>query len=138
MQQTTKSLFILVAEDDAQIRLSLDITLRRAGHQTLLAASGDALLEAVEQMPLDQLVRVDLLVTDINMPGTQGGGVIRALDALGLCLPVVVITAYGSVALSDDLARRGAIRILRKPFLPEDLVIAVAQTYLEFKAASVA
>jgi len=124
-----KPLFILVAEDDPQSRLSLDVTLRRAGHRTLLAASGDTLLETIERMPLDQLVRVEMLVTDVNMPGIKGGELIRALDARGLCLPVVVISAYGTATLSNEFSKRGAIRFLQKPFRPDELVEAVEQTY---------
>jgi len=135
--ETTKPLFILVAEDDTQTQLSLDVTLRRAGHQTLLAVSADALLNMIDRMPIAQRKRIDLLVTDINMPGTKGGQLIRALDTRGLFLPVVVITAYGTTALEGEFAARGAVSLLSKPFRPEALVGMVEKTYTEFKTACI-
>ena len=133
--QQTRALYILVAEDDTHMRLSLDVTLRRAGHETLLMASGDALLAAIDAMPGSESQRIDLLVTDINMPGTKGGALIHALDARGFCLPVVVITAYGTTALEDAFAKRGAVCFLCKPFRPEALIGAIEETYSIFAAS---
>ena len=129
MKESANPLFIAIAEDDPQTRLSLDVTLRRAGHQTLLAESGDVLLEMIGNMSEEEVAEIDLLVTDINMPGTQGGQLVRELDSRALVLPVVVITAYGKESLESEFSQRGSIIFLRKPFLPKALTKSVSMAY---------
>ena len=130
-----KCLDIVITEDCPPTRRSLDLTLRRLGHRTHLHESGDAFLHAIDRMSPKERARIDLLVTDINMPGTMGGELIHALDARGFCLPVVVITAYDKTALEETFAKRGAVCFLCKPFRPEALIGAIEETYSIFTAS---
>ena len=126
-------LHILLAEDDANTRLSLALTLRRAGHEVILAENANVLLFIVETMLEQDRQKVDLLVTDVMMPGIKGEELIRRLDTQGYVWPVVVITAYGSAGLEEELRRRGNATLLRKPFHPHELVAAVEQAFASVK-----
>ncbi len=126
-------LFVLLAEDDPHTRFSLELTLKRAGHRVKIAESAESLLAALGAMPAEERSQVDLLVTDLNMPGKSGEDLIRELDGLGRMLPVVVITAYGSAGVEAELRKRGHVTILNKPFHPDELVSAVKQTHMRYE-----
>ena len=128
-----RPLSIMLSEDDPHTRMSLSLTLKRAGHRTLIAESADALLGMLGGMTAEERGKIDLLVTDLIMPGKMGEELIRELDARGFILPVVVITAYGSAELEQELRRRGNVTILSKPFHPDDLVSAVQRTRQRFE-----
>lgn len=129
-----RDLFLLLAEDDANTRLSLELTLKRAGHRVVLANSANGLLEVIAAMSDRERAQIDLLVTDLNMPGMKGEKLIRALDVLGLVRPVLVMTAHGSNEVEKELRRRGHVTILRKPFHPDDLVHAVRETRARYES----
>ena len=137
-QASGRSLSLLVAEDDIHTRLSLDVTFRRAVVRALVVESADALLERVAGMPEEERARIDLLVTDLVMPGTMGEELIRKLDADGLFLPVVVITAYGAPELEAEFRRRGHVTVLNKPFHPDDLVSAARDARRRFEKENMA
>jgi DNA-binding response OmpR family regulator len=126
-------LHILLAEDDANTRMSLALTLRRAGHQVILAENANVLLFILETMSEKDRKQVDLLVTDLMMPGKKGEELIRQLDGQGHSWPVVVITAFGYAGLEDEFRRRGNVTLLRKPFHPNELVAAVEQAWANIK-----
>ena len=129
-------LVVLLAEGDRHTRLSLELTLKRASHRIVHADSAVALLQIVDSMSPDERRSIDLLVTDLNMPGMKGEALVRRLDAIGLVLPVVVITAYGSNEVEAELARRGNVSILRKPFHPGDLVRVVRDAKARFSQSA--
>ena len=126
-------LFVLLAEDDPHTRFSLELTLKRAGHRVKVAESADHLLEVLAAMTSEERGQVDLLVTDLNMPGKKGEELIREMDRLGRMLPVVVITAYGSAGVEAELRRRGNVTVLNKPFHPDELVTTVKLTYARYE-----
>ena len=126
-------LFVLLAEDDPHTRFSLELTLKRAGHRVKVAENADSLLAVLASMTSEERGRVDLLVTDLNMPGKNGEDLICELDGLGRMLPVVVITAYGSAGVEAELRRRGHVTILNKPFHPDELVSAVNRTCARYE-----
>ena len=130
---TNSNLYLLLAEDDPHTRFSLELTLKRAGHRVKVAESADRLLEALAAMTAEERGQVDLLVTDLNMPGKKGEELIREMDQLGRMLPVVVITAYGSAGVEAELRRRGNVAVLNKPFHPDELLTAVKRTYARFE-----
>ena len=134
--KTSRNLFILLAEDDPHTRFSLELTLKRAGHRVKVAESADRLLETLAVLSSEERDQVDLLVTDLNMPGKKGEDLIREMDKLGRMLPVVVITAYGSAGVEAELRRRGNVTVLNKPFHPDELVSAVNRTYTRYEQES--
>jgi len=112
---------VLVVEDDADLREALADTLELAGADVLQAESGEqALVLLPEQY-------VDMVVSDVNMGGMDGHDLLKQLRRHYPQLPVLLITAFGSVAKSVEAMRAGAVDYLVKPFKPQILVDTVAR-----------
>ena len=106
---------VLVAEDEAQIALSLADLLEAEGHDVALAPDGVDALDAARR--LGDALRV--LVTDLNMPRMGGEDLIRALRAERPGLPAVVVTGSAPFGGVDELRRHagghGLLLLLLKP-----------------------
>jgi len=108
---------IVVAEDEAVIRLDLVEALREAGYDVLAAVGdGEAALEQIDQL------RPDVTVVDIAMPGMDGLEVTRRAAER---TAIVVLTAFGQRDLIDRATQAGAMGYLVKPIGPENLVPAI-------------
>jgi len=99
---------ILVADDEQNLRRVLVAMLRRDGHEVVQAASG---LEAIER-----LAEVDVVITDLRMPGADGMEVLRTAARTFPQVPVIMITAYGSVGQAVEAIKAGAFDYIEKPF----------------------
>nr|MBA3451823.1 sigma-54-dependent Fis family transcriptional regulator [Deltaproteobacteria bacterium] len=99
---------ILVADDEQNLRRVLVALLRRDGHEVVQAASG---LEAIER-----LHEVDVVITDLRMPGADGMEVLRTASKNHPHVPVIMITAYGSVGQAVEAIKAGAFDYIEKPF----------------------
>ncbi|HEX8112981.1 MAG TPA: response regulator, partial [Kofleriaceae bacterium] len=91
---------ILVADDEQNLRRVLVAMLRRDGHDVVQAASG---IEAIERLP-----DVDVVITDLRMPGADGMEVLRTAAWSYPQVPVIMITAYGSVGQAVEAIKAGA------------------------------
>lgn len=112
---------VLVVEDDASLREALVDTLELAGADVVQAESGE---QALELLAADH---VDMAVSDVNMGGMDGHELLAALRKRFPQLPVLLITAYGSIAKSVEAMRAGAVDYLVKPFKPQLLVETIAR-----------
>jgi two-component system response regulator AtoC len=102
--------YILVADDEPNMRRVLEIMLRKSGHTVFVAADGQEALEIALKQPMD------LIITDMRMPGLDGIGLLTRLREAGADTPVIVVTAHGSVESAVDAMRRGAADYLLRPF----------------------
>lgn len=112
---------IVVADDEPNMRRVLEIALKKLGHQVALAGNGE---EAAE------LVRaggVDLLITDLRMPVMDGLQLLAHLREHEFDLPVIVITAHGTIETAVAAMKHGAADYLLRPFDLESLELAVAR-----------
>ncbi|MFE1409892.1 response regulator transcription factor [Streptomyces sp. NPDC058746] len=110
---------ILVADDDAAIRRSLERGLRLSGFTVLLAEDG---LRALEQVTG---LGADMMVLDVSMPGLSGIEVCRTLRARGDETPVLMLSALDEVADRVAGLQAGADDYLVKPFALEELVLRI-------------
>lgn len=118
---------ILVVEDDAGLREALIDTLKLSGYQYVEAESGeDALLMLKEQS-------VDLVVSDVQMGGMSGLTLLNSIKRSWPNLPVLIMTAYGTIDDAVQAMRDGACNYMAKPFAPEVLLNMVNQ-YVPLKA----
>jgi DNA-binding NtrC family response regulator len=108
---------ILVADDEQNLRRVLVALLRREGHEVVQAASG---LEAIEK-----IADVDVVITDLRMPGADGMEVLRTASRLHPHTPVIMITAYGSVGQAVEAIKAGAFDYIEKPFEQEAIRLIV-------------
>jgi two-component system, NtrC family, response regulator HydG len=105
-----------VADDDPGLRESLERTLTREGYRVVLASDGRAALERV------QAGGVDLIVTDLRMPGLTGLELLRAAKAIMPDVDVILLTAFGTVEEAVKAMKDGAYDFLTKPFRREQLI----------------
>jgi DNA-binding NtrC family response regulator len=106
---------ILVVDDEAHMRESLREILSEEGYEVVLAEEGRPALNAFDESIL-------LVITDARMPGMDGFELIKELHERDPDLPVVMITAYGSMELAVKAMRAGAYDYITKPFDPEEIL----------------
>jgi len=114
-------LSVLVVDDDAAMRDAVRRVLLRAGHTAAVAPSAE---EAVRILGAGS---VDLLITDLRMPGMNGADLVREARKTSPRTAILVMTAYGTIENAVECLRRGASDYLLKPFAPEVLERAVAR-----------
>lgn len=108
----------LIAEDEADLRDLLQDDLEDAGYETMVAVDGisaQALLE-------NEAEPIDILITDVKMPGLTGEQLLQVSRAKRPEIPVIVITAFGSVEQAVDMVKNGAFQYLTKPFETSELI----------------
>src|SRR5262245_27600416 len=100
---------ILVADDDPGLRESLERTLAREGYRVVVASDGQAALERL------QGGGVDLVLTDLKMPGLSGIELLRAAKAIAPDVDVILLTAFGTIEVAVKAMKDGAYDFLTKP-----------------------
>ncbi|MFY2763996.1 response regulator [Arenimonas sp. MALMAid1274] len=123
MSAATTPLRIALADDQALVRSGLTALLAGFPSLSLVleASDGQALLDALVDSP------VDVVLSDIRMPGLDGFGLVQALRARGDATPVVLLTTFDDAALPLRAAEAGAQGFLLKDASPEDLLEAITR-----------
>ena len=101
---------ILIVEDEAKMRRLLELNLGEDGFTTLSAGDAEAGLKLLRENP------VDLVVTDLKLPGMNGLEFLQAVKRQNAALPVVVMTAFGTVETAVEAMKAGASDYVLKPF----------------------
>jgi two-component system, response regulator FlrC len=107
---------VLVVEDDAALREALLDTLRAAGLSALAAADAPAALQLLQSND------IALVISDVQMPGQNGYELLTAIRQSRPELPVVLMTAFGTVAQAVAAMREGATDYIVKPFDAQALI----------------
>jgi signal transduction histidine kinase/ActR/RegA family two-component response regulator len=112
---------VLVVEDNAMVRRSIEVTLRAAGYQVTSVDSGEHCIEAMSRLeePLH------LLITDVVMPEMSGEEMITRVRELRPDLPVLIISGYDRATLARRHRPAATEHFLQKPFDSDDLFAAV-------------
>ena len=110
---------ILIVEDDNELREALCDTLELAGFEFVEAEDAETALELLQVHP------VDMVVTDVNMPGMDGHQLLAEIRSHYPGLPVMLITAFGQVSKAVDAIKAGAVDYLMKPFDSAALISSV-------------
>jgi two-component system, NtrC family, response regulator AtoC len=113
---------VLVADDELNMRRVLEAILRREGYDVVTAANGVEALGGMESKG-----GVHTVITDLKMPGLDGMGLLKKLSADYPDVPVVMITAHGSVESAVEAVKLGAFDYLEKPFEQEQIRQVVAK-----------
>jgi len=110
---------IVIAEDEAIIRLDLRETLVEEGYEVVgEAANGDEAITLIRQL------RPDLAILDIKMPVCDGVEATKIISAEKLC-PVILVTAFSQREIIESARDAGALAYIVKPFQRTDLVPAI-------------
>lgn len=109
---------VLLAEDDVDLRRLLAETLRAEGFVVIECPNGLALVETLVSRLEAGKPPLDLVVSDVLMPGVTGLSVLEGLSEWGELrrLPMVLITAFGDPQLHELARQFGAVSLLEKPF----------------------
>jgi two-component system response regulator FlrC len=106
---------ILVVDDDYQMRAALSEALIKAGYEVASAEDGRAAMESVKKSVCD------LVITDVKMPYINGIDLLGRIKKEQCSLPVIVVTAYGTVEHAVNAMKEGAFDYIQKPFDTETL-----------------
>jgi two-component system response regulator HydG len=117
----TETATLLVADDDSAVRQSLERTLTREGYRVLLASDGQAALERL------QGGGIDLVLSDLKMPGLTGLELLRAAKVVAPEVDVIMLTAFGTVEEAVKAMKEGACDFLTKPFQRAQLIRVINQ-----------
>lgn len=112
---------IMTVDDSASIRQMVTFTLKQAGYNVVEAVDGkDALAKLSTQ-------KVDMMITDLNMPNLDGIGLIKGVRAGGpnKFIPIVMLTTESQDARKAEGKAAGATGWIVKPFKPEQLVAVI-------------
>jgi DNA-binding response OmpR family regulator len=112
---------ILIVDDEPHVRLGFRTALETSGYAVDEAEDGPSALDRLERSP------ASLVLLDLKMPGLDGMEVLRRLRETGNGVPVVIITAHGSIPDAVAAIKLGAIDFLSKPLTPKDLRRVVAE-----------
>jgi len=116
----TDSKCVLIADDEINIRRVLEAILRRDGYDVVTAANGNEALTGMRR-------GVNTVITDLKMPGLDGMGLLKRLSAEYPDVPVIMITAHGSVESAVEAVKLGAFDYVEKPFDQEQIRQIVAK-----------
>jgi len=112
---------LLLVEDNAMVRRSIENTLRGMGYHVLAVDSGEHCLEIIR----DPARRVDLLITDVVMPEMSGKELIERVHVMRPGVAVLFMSGYDRSTLASRKQSVMAEHFLQKPFDSEDLALAV-------------
>jgi len=110
---------VLIVEDEPKMLRLLELNLSDGGYTTRSAASAEAALSLLRQES------VDLVLTDLRLPGMDGLEFLQAAKRVNAALPVVVMTAYGTVETAVEAMKAGASDYVLKPFSLEEIKLII-------------
>ncbi|HEY2733141.1 MAG TPA: response regulator [Polyangiales bacterium] len=116
---------VLLADDDEDMLRLIANALRKDGCEIQIARDGNELIQKLGTQLEDEGARVDIVVSDICMPGASGLEALAALRKRGLVTPVILMTAFGNPDAHSEAHQLNAIAVLNKPFDMDDLRIVI-------------
>ncbi|HEV2489242.1 MAG TPA: sigma-54 dependent transcriptional regulator [Candidatus Acidoferrales bacterium] len=110
---------ILIVEDEAKMRRLLELNLCEEGFTTHAAADAESGLKLLASE------KIDLIVTDFRLPGMNGLEFLQAAKRVNAAVPIVMMTAYGSVESAVEAMKMGASDYVLKPFSLAEMVLVI-------------
>jgi len=119
MKNIQEEKWILIVDDDNYHRSMLRATLQSRGYGVIEAPTGEAAIPATEKE------KPDLVITDLKMPGIDGIETLKQIKSIDKNIPVLVLTAFGTIPTAVCAVRYGAYDFLEKPVNIDTLAIAI-------------
>src|SRR5262245_23123282 len=110
---------VLIADDEANMRKVLAAMLRREGYEVITVSDGSEALDIMRR------TRVDVLLTDLRMPKVDGMELLKRVLEEFEGVPVVMLTAHGTVDTAVGAMKLGAFDYLSKPFDNDELRLVI-------------
>jgi two-component system response regulator FlrC len=121
---------VLVVDDEPGMRLAIQEALTRKGYEVGLAANGREALAEFSK------ASYGMVISDMNMPGMGGMEVLRGVKKASPHVPVLLITAFGTIETAVEAVKEGAIDFILKPFTLEALEQTVEKSFSTREAVS--
>jgi len=112
---------ILIVEDEPKMRRLLELNLSEEGYSTQALADAEGALNLLRQD------KVDLVVTDLKLPGMSGLEFLQEIKRMDAALPVILMTAFGTVETAVEAMKGGATDYVLKPFSMEELKLVISK-----------
>jgi DNA-binding NtrC family response regulator len=112
---------VLVVDDDVDLGKVLAALLAKAGYDSQHSSSGRDAVARMEAGP------VDVVLTDLRMPDMDGMTLLKDISRRWPAVPVILLTAHGSVPAAVEAMKAGAVDFLLKPFVPDELAFVVSK-----------
>src|SRR6185437_951275 len=116
----TQASDVLLVDDDPDLLRLISLRLSSAGYKVRTADSGETALAAIA------IARPATVITDLRMPGIDGMQLFEAIHRRHPALPVIILTAHGTIPDAVNATQRGVFGYLTKPFDSQDLLQKVA------------
>ena len=113
---------ILVVDDEKHIREGLVAALSMDGYDGLQASDGDEAWKIINSTP------VDMVITDLRMPGMSGSELLKKIYSTYPTIPVVVLTGHGTIEDAVEAMQNGAVDFLTKPVNLDHLSVLIRKT----------
>jgi len=110
---------ILIVDDENNVTKLLEKFLKKEGYNTLIASCGEEAIEIIDSH------QVDIVITDIKMPGISGIELLRKIGDIDSSIKVILITAFATVETAVDALKMGAVDYITKPFNLEDVLASL-------------
>jgi len=117
---------ILYVDDDPNMQKMVELFMRKSKYNLSSAKNGRSALKMLENNSYD------LIITDVQMPELDGLSLIEEIKKQKIKVPVIIVSAFGQESISDKGLKKGAVKILRKPFESKQL-FDVIEKYTEMK-----
>jgi two-component system NtrC family response regulator len=112
---------VLVVDDQKNYLVVLEDLLRAEGYEVVTKSSG------AQALDLCRTVDVDLMITDMRMPGMDGIKLLSEVKRIDSDLPIIMMTAYATVEKAVEAMKRGAHDYIMKPFRNDELLVQIQQ-----------
>ena len=124
---------ILIADDQPDVLEALRLLLKAEGYQIKAVSSPSSVIETLTKQDFDLLL-IDLNYTRDTTSGQEGLDLLKHIQSLDYTLPVVVMTAWGSVELAVEAIKRGARDFVQKPW-ENSRLLSILRTQIELRQA---
>ncbi len=114
---------VLIVDDDAAILKVLSSQLAQAGIHSYQAESGQRALELLDSCP------IDVVLTDLRMPGIDGMALLKRVSRSWPEVPVIVLTAHGTIQLAVETMKAGAADFIVKPFDRDEVLFVLRKAF---------
>jgi len=118
-QMPTAKPSVLIVEDEAKLRHLIELQLTEEGFHTISAEDGEVGLKVLSKEP------VNLVLTDFKLPGMNGLEFLQAAKRINAEIPIIMMTAYGTVESAVNAMKAGASDYVLKPFSLDELLLVV-------------
>ncbi len=118
---------ILIVDDEKNYPMIIGEILQEEGYTSMTASSGMEALDILKNQS------IDLILTDVKMPGMSGIQLLEKIKEINPDIPVIIMTAYGSVEKAVDAMHKGAYTFILKPFENQALVAHIAKAISVYK-----